>query len=64
MSRKSEIISLIPVVNGDKLEEVLALPLAGDEDHQGPSAGAVARQAWHEGLDHLEVGGTGQHYGV
>ena len=52
---------LLPVVDGDELEKVLALPLAGKEDHQGPTAGAVARQAGHEGLQHPELSGPGQH---
>ena len=55
------IVSLSPVVDRDELEEVLALPLAGDEDHQGARAGAVGPQAWHEGLQHLELGWSGQH---
>ena len=55
------IISLSPVVDGDELEEVLALPLAGDEHHQGAPSGAVGPQAGHEGLEHPEVGGSGQH---
>ena len=55
------IVVLSPVVDGDELEEVLALPLAGDEDHQGARAGAVSPQAGHEGLEHLELGWSGQH---
>ena len=55
------LLSVFPVVDGDELEEVLALPLAGDEDHQGARAGAVSPQAGHEGLEHLELGWSGQH---
>ena len=55
------IVDLSPVVDGDELEQVLAFPLAGNEDHQGARAGAVGPQAWHEGLQHLELGWSGQH---
>ena len=56
------IINFSPVVDRDELEEVLALPLAGEEHHQGAPSGSVGPQAGHEGLEHLEVGGSGQHY--
>ena len=64
MSLASSIISISvsPVIDGDELEEVLALPLAGDEHHQGASSGSVAHQAGHERLEHPELGGSGQHY--
>ena len=52
---------LIPVVDGDKLEEILALPLAGHVDHQGPCTHAVRGQAWHEGLQQLELSWSWQH---
>ena len=53
----------IPVIDGDELEEILALPLAGHVDHHGARGHAVGRQARHEGLQGLQLGGAGQHSG-
>ena len=53
----------IPVINGDELEEILALPLASHVDHHGARGHAVGRQARHECLQGLQLGGAGQHYG-
>ena len=53
------------VVDGDELEQVLALPLAGDVDHEAPTRHAVGGQAGDEGLEGLELGGSdGQHFSI
>ena len=48
----------IPVVDGDKLEEILALPLAGHVDHHGAASHAIGRQAGDEALQHLQLSWT------
>ena len=53
------------VVNWDELEQVLALPLAGDVDHEAPARHAVGGQAGDEGLESLELGWSeGQHFSL
>lgn len=52
----------IPVVNGDELEEILTLPLAGHVDHHGARCHAVGGQAGDESLQHPQLSWTnGQH---
>ena len=44
------------------MEEILPLPLAGDVDHETAASHAVRGQAWDEGLEGLELGGSnGKH---